>query len=185
MEHGFYSLNQKPLNSLLKETGFLECVSMRWEGTLFVPLLWGENVLNKWLLLVSKPYVESFVRSFRVGDTILLLQRCSNSKGNYISLEEIHRGGRKGAIIIPKGRNSGGWPGFGLELRRLFVIENHTVKHGGMGAKSAPVEHVAGPVKGKDLYATVISSTAVLDGAIKGKQSESSMGEIPKIVQDS
>ena len=74
MEHGFYSLNQKPLNSLLKETGFLECVSMRWEGTLFVPLLWGENVLNKWLLLVSKPYVESFVRSFRVGDIVLLLQ---------------------------------------------------------------------------------------------------------------
>ncbi len=60
------------------------------------------------------------------------------------------------------------------------------VKHGGMGTKSAQVEqHVAGPMKGKGLYAAVVSSTTISDGAIKGKQADSGMGKIPKIVQDS
>ena len=43
-------------------------------------------------------------------------------------------------------------------------------------AKSVQVvQHVAGPAKGKDLYAAVVSSSAVSDGNIKGKQAESDM----------
>ncbi len=138
--------------------------------------------------LVSKPYVESFVHSFRVGDIVLLLQRSSNSRGNYISLQEIHRGGRKGSIIILEGRNNGDWCGFGLELRRLFIIENHTVKHAVMENKPAPVVQekiVTGPVRGKGLYAAAVTHTSVSDGVVNGKKSENILGEIPKIVQSS
>jgi hypothetical protein len=51
-----------------------------------------------WLTLNPNPL--SFVRFFREGDIVLLLQWCSNSKGKYILHQEIHRLRGRGSIIM-------------------------------------------------------------------------------------
>ncbi|CAI9776149.1 unnamed protein product [Fraxinus pennsylvanica] len=130
--------------------------------------------------LISKPYIESFARTFRVGDAVIFLQRCSNRKGRFISIQEIHRGGRKGAIIIPEGRNGVGWRGFGVELRRHCVPE---VKHGVLRTYPVPANQQKNEA-GKVLYAEAASSTALPAGDAKGKQAVINLGDSTEIVQD-
>lgn len=43
--------------------------------------------------LDSKDAMETFVCTIRKGDTVFLVQRCSNRRGRYISMQEIHKGG--------------------------------------------------------------------------------------------
>ncbi|CAI9783586.1 unnamed protein product [Fraxinus pennsylvanica] len=128
--------------------------------------------------LISKPYIESFARTFRVGDTVIFLQRCSNRKGRFISIQEIHRGGRKGTIIIPEGRNGVGWRGFGVELRRHCVPE---VKHGVLSPVPTNQQKIEAE---KVLYAEAASSTALPAGDAKGKQAVINLGDSTEIVQD-
>lgn len=44
------------------------------------------------------------------------MQRCSNPKGRFVSVQSIHHGGRRGSIIILEIRDGGGWKRFGVEI---------------------------------------------------------------------
>lgn len=70
---------------------------------------------------MSKIHNGTFVQSIREGEIVFLMQWCSNTKGNYVLVQEIQRGGRRGSIIIPEGQNGNGWRGFGFELCRILV----------------------------------------------------------------
>ncbi len=74
---------------------------------------WMANMIK----LDSKNATDTFVHTFHEGDTVFIVQRCSNHKGHYILVQETHKGGRRGLIIIPEGWNGGGWRGFVYELR--------------------------------------------------------------------
>ncbi|GMY32662.1 importin beta-like SAD2 [Fagus crenata] len=50
--------------------------------------------------LVSQKQSGNFVRTIREGETVFIAQRCTNSKGRYVSIQAIHRGGRRGLIQI-------------------------------------------------------------------------------------
>jgi hypothetical protein len=72
---------------------------------------------------------------------VFIAQRCTNLKGRFVSVQAIHRGGRRGSIIIPEGWNSNGWRGFALELRRILFPEtvksqNHQTLAAGRPANS-------------------------------------------------
>ena len=123
-----------------------------------------------------------------------MVQKQNNGRGSFVSVTVLGNSKSRDCVIIPEGRDTWGWRGFSHEIDHLLrpkVVEQQGAnsrkpKGSTSTAKSAQVEqHVAGPVKGKGLYAAVVSSTAVSDEVIKGKQAESDMGEIPKIVQDS
>jgi hypothetical protein len=73
--------------------------------------------------LVSQKQSGNFVRTIREGETVFIAQRCTNSKGRYVSIQAIHRGGRRGLIIISEGRNCSGWQRFTLEFRRVLFPE--------------------------------------------------------------
>jgi hypothetical protein len=73
--------------------------------------------------LVTIKNAGNFVHTIREGETVFIAQRFSNTKGRFVSLQAIHRGGRRGQIIIPEGRNCGGWRGFAMELRRILYPE--------------------------------------------------------------
>jgi hypothetical protein len=69
---------------------------------------------------LMKPHVDSFVRTMREGDVVILIQWCYNRKGKYVLIQEIRRGGRRGSIIVLEGKNSNGWRGFGSELKHFL-----------------------------------------------------------------
>ncbi|GMY08291.1 pentatricopeptide repeat-containing protein [Fagus crenata] len=73
--------------------------------------------------LESKHSSGTFVRTVREGDIVFIIQRCSNNKGRYVSIQEVHKGGRRVSIIIPEGKNGRGWRGFGFELRQAIGLD--------------------------------------------------------------
>jgi glutamine phosphoribosylpyrophosphate amidotransferase len=38
----------------------------------------------------------NFVRTIREGETVFIMQRCSNTKDCFVSIQAIHKGGRRG-----------------------------------------------------------------------------------------
>ena len=77
--------------------------------------------------MVSKNPVGTFVRTVREGDIVFIVQRFSNVKGRFILVQEIHRGGQLGSIIIPEGRNESGWCGLGSNSIKHLALRfpNH------------------------------------------------------------
>jgi hypothetical protein len=56
-----------------------------------------------------------------------MVQRGSNFIGQYLSITEFCRGGRKGMIVIPEGQNGSKWKGFGLEVSKVVEPQNYAV----------------------------------------------------------
>ena len=157
----------------------------------FAAALWLRDALLEVAKLSND---QNLFRSFREGKKVYVVQKQKNGRGSFASVTVLGDSKSRDCVIIPEGRDTWGWRGFSHEMDHLLrpkVVEQQGVNscrpEGGTStAKSAQVvQHVAGPAKGKDLYAAVVSSSAVSDGNIKGKQAESDMGEILKIVQDS
>uniref|UniRef100_A0A2N9FVR5 Reverse transcriptase domain-containing protein n=1 Tax=Fagus sylvatica TaxID=28930 RepID=A0A2N9FVR5_FAGSY len=120
--------------------------------------------------LVTLKNTGNFVRTIREGETVFIAQRCSNTKGRYVSLQAIHKGGRRGQIIIPEGRNGDGWRGFALELRRILYPEKkHSQAHRAPVAEKRPEK--MGEVKAKS-FAAVVSGVGrnTGGGTVKGKE---------------
>jgi hypothetical protein len=112
----------------------------------------------------------TFVRTIREGETVFIAQRCSNTKGRYVSLQAIHKGGRRGQIIIPEGRNGGGWRGFALELRRILYPEKKISQtHQAPLAEKRPEK--MGEVKAKSFAAVASGVGRNIGGrTVKGKE---------------
>ncbi|GMY12592.1 pentatricopeptide repeat-containing protein [Fagus crenata] len=87
----------------------------------------AKRLVDNMVELESKLANGTFIRTMRVGDIVFIIQRCSNYKGKYVSVQEIHKGGRRGSIIIPEGKNGCRWQGFGFELR-LAIGNGNTIE---------------------------------------------------------
>ena len=133
--------------------------------------------------LVSKNNTRNFVRTIREGETVFIIQRCSNKKGRYVMIQAIHRAGRRGQIIIPEGRNCNGWRGFAVELRSTIYPEvkpRHTTRD--------PLRKESSEKKGDGAaksYAAVASGLGRNMGGGNSKGKEIISENIPDFAQQS
>jgi hypothetical protein len=58
--------------------------------------------------LVRMKNTGNFVRTIREGETVFIAQRCSNTKGRYVSLQAIHRGGDEDRLLFLRVGTMGG-----------------------------------------------------------------------------
>jgi hypothetical protein len=63
--------------------------------------------------------IRDFCRTYRVGSTVLILQRRGNDRGRFLELSEYAFGGRRSSVMIPEGRVGCGWANCLAQLRRL------------------------------------------------------------------
>jgi hypothetical protein len=119
--------------------------------------------------LASSKHSGNFVRTIREGETVFIVKRCTNSKGRYVSIQAIHRGGKRSSIIIPEGRNCSGWQGFGKELSRVIHLERETSNNFWIQSGGQRSETVAGAS-----FAAIASGSSVgrstSGGSVKGKE---------------
>jgi hypothetical protein len=64
--------------------------------------------------------LKEFVKSSKVGNKAFIALHCSNKHGCFLAVAEYGGGGRKGLVVIPKGRCGRGWRGFALELQKFL-----------------------------------------------------------------
>ena len=50
----------------------------------------AKTLLDAMEELVSSKQTENFVQTIREGETVFIAQRCTNSKGHYVSIQAIH-----------------------------------------------------------------------------------------------
>jgi hypothetical protein len=65
---------------------------------------------------------QEFIKSLREGSKILIAWRGSNQAGHFLEVAVFKLGGRKGLILIPKGRGGWGWLKFSDELKKAAVF---------------------------------------------------------------
>ncbi|XP_035544577.1 transcription factor Pur-alpha 1-like [Juglans regia] len=65
--------------------------------------------------------VHEFLRTRRIGDTVLMVRKGHNYNGNFMSLLEFGRDKRRGLIVVPEGRKGEGWRNFGDTLMELHA----------------------------------------------------------------
>ncbi|GMY33400.1 hypothetical protein FCV25MIE_28642 [Fagus crenata] len=65
----------------------------------------------------------SFIRTYRESEQGFVITRHGNDNGRYLEVVVYGKGGLKGRLVIPEGRDQGGWRGFGAELRTLLDSE--------------------------------------------------------------
>jgi hypothetical protein len=58
-------------------------------------------------VLLGFPGDKEFVKSFREGTKVLIVSRGGNKDGRFFETAAYGMGGRRGILLIPKGR--GGW----------------------------------------------------------------------------
>jgi hypothetical protein len=59
-------------------------------------------------------------RHSREGVKAFIAQHGSNRARHSLAVAEYDSGGRRGFVIIPKGKGGRGWSGFAIELRRFL-----------------------------------------------------------------
>ena len=94
--------------------------------SIFMGMKSAKTLLEALEELVSMKHTVNIVCTIKEGETVFIAERYNNAKGRFVTIQAIHGGGggRRGLIIIPKGRNSNGWRGFALELRRILFPES-------------------------------------------------------------
>jgi hypothetical protein len=104
----------------------------------------GVVILNaqssEWLtssleVVLGLPAEQDFVKSFREGSKVLIARRGGNKAGRILEATTFGLGGRKGSIVIPKGRGGWGWFKFSDELRNVVDFFSASVG-GGLGSYS-------------------------------------------------
>ena len=63
----------------------------------------------------------NFARTFRDDEKVFILQLGSNSHGSFLMISELIHGRRKGLLVVPEGKASSGWRGFGFHLRKAIA----------------------------------------------------------------
>lgn len=77
---------------------------------------------SRWLLATVEERLQEmgtsvFRRRSRASSPAVLTQRCSNTYGRFLGVEEHEGSRRRGHILVPEGRNGEGWRIFAAELR--------------------------------------------------------------------
>jgi hypothetical protein len=105
----------------------------------------GELILStqcsEWLasmleILLGFSEDQDFIKSFRERSKVLIARRGGNQAGRFLEAAAFGMGGRKGFILIPKGRGGWGWCKFFGELRMAIEFLSATVGCG-LGSSSA------------------------------------------------
>ncbi|GLT69620.1 hypothetical protein SLA2020_417570 [Shorea laevis] len=71
--------------------------------------------------LVRNSDPKDFIKSFREGLKVTIIQRGSNMSGRFLEVAVYEVGGRRGLIMVPKGREGRGWSHFAVEMRKVKV----------------------------------------------------------------
>ncbi len=58
--------------------------------------------------VLRNPEVEDFVKSFRQGSKVTIVQRGGNRFGRFLEVAGYAVGGRRGLVLFPKGRDGQG-----------------------------------------------------------------------------
>jgi hypothetical protein len=81
---------------------------------------WLAKYVDENVMRVEDP---SFIRTYRESEQGFVITRHGNDNGRYLEVVVYGKGGLKGRLVIPEGRDQGGWRGFGAELRILLDSE--------------------------------------------------------------
>jgi hypothetical protein len=81
---------------------------------------WLAKCVDENVMRVEDP---SFIRMYRESEQGFVITRHGNDNGRYLEVVVNGKGGLKGRLVIPEGRDQGGWRGFGAELRILLDSE--------------------------------------------------------------
>ena len=81
---------------------------------------WLAKCVDENVMGVEDP---SFIRTYRESEQGFVITRHGNDNGRYLEVVVYGKGGLKGRLVIPEGRDQGGWRGFGAELRILLDSE--------------------------------------------------------------
>jgi hypothetical protein len=85
-------------------------------------LIWLSKMMNE---LVLETTGISACRDHLASDSVMFLQKQMNKYGKYMEITEFGRGGRRGFIVIPEGRECQGWRQCLSQLGRLLKHLNH------------------------------------------------------------
>ncbi len=80
----------------------------------------------------------SFLRTYRENDQGLVICRHGNAKGRFVELMVYGKGGVKGCLVIPEGKQQGGWRGFSAELHHVLEPKQQPINVKGVLPTPAP-----------------------------------------------
>jgi hypothetical protein len=71
--------------------------------------------------LVRNTDSKDFIKSFREGSKVTIVQRGSNVSDRFLEVAVYAVGGRRGLIMVPEGREGQGWSRFAAEMSKVKV----------------------------------------------------------------
>jgi hypothetical protein len=123
MEISFIVESKTYVFSVLDGSSILRVGEKRksFSGEIFI-----SSSCSGWLALTLENLVgylkdQVFIKSFMEGSRVLIAQRRCNQAGRFLEAASFGMGGRKGFILIPKGRGGWGWIKFFDKLRKAIV----------------------------------------------------------------
>lgn len=101
---------------------------MRELETQYNQFLWAKSFTKRLLMhveeMLSNQSPCSFVRTFREGDKVFILQLGSIAHGTFLLITELMNGRCRGSIVVPEGKLGCGWGGFGFHLRKAIFPDS-------------------------------------------------------------
>ena len=88
----------------------------------FATALWLRDVLLEVAKLSND---QNLFRSFCEGKKVFVLQKQRNDKGRFVTITALGYSKSKGYVIIPEGRDAGGWQGASQEITNIMEAQNH------------------------------------------------------------
>jgi hypothetical protein len=79
---------------------------------------WCHDILLEFAMM---PPDQNAFRSFREGNKVFVIQKQRNGKGRFVSVTVLGETKGKGSVIIPEGREAGGWRGFSQEINGILT----------------------------------------------------------------
>ena len=80
----------------------------------------------------------SFLRTYHENDQGLVICRYGNAKGRFVEFMVYGKGGVKGRLVIPEGKQKGGWRGFSVELHHFLEPKQQNINVKGVLPTPAP-----------------------------------------------
>ncbi len=87
---------------------------------------WCHDILLEFATL---PPDQNAFRSFREGNKVFVIQKQRNGKGRFASMTVLGETKDRGSVIIPEGRDAGGWRGFSQEINGVLTPAVPTLNH--------------------------------------------------------
>lgn len=84
--------------------------------------------------MLQNPDSEDFVKYFREGSKVTIMQRDGNSSGRFLVVAVFDVGGRRGMIVFPEGRGEQGWGHVSGELSKVLDFFGSSVVYPSSGA---------------------------------------------------